>query len=251
MTEVSTRPHAGATTAGNNAKKEGPCHRPAPPMRRVDPILPEPINAFDFLDRIGEIGVHWWSLIEHVLEVQSSETGKKQPLPEWALNILKDQGRHSASNEDFRVQRDNLREVLRLEKGQATYCFEVWGDRTTRLSLRHDSIADAIPDLEYWRANGHPSAFIMKLYRRNNCSTAEGVAMLDTLLGEVLFAGVSLAHGEEDENIFQMMDETGRTVSLLASQLRGHPVIYRIRDKRNLDSLQAWLQEKTTKDDRS
>ena len=75
--------------------------------------------------------------------------------------------------------------------------------------------------------------------------------MLDTLLGEVLFAGVSLAHGEEDENLFQMMDETGRTVSLFASQLRGHPVIHRIRNKRNLESLQAWLQEKTAKDGQS
>lgn len=244
MTNDAT-PALAATSATSTQQSRSGAPRPA------TPALPDPIDAFDVLERIGEIGVHWWSLIDHVLEVQSSEAGKKQPLPEWALDILKDQGRHRISNEDFRVQRENLREILRLEKGRATYCFEVWGDRTTRLSLRHDSIADAMPDLDYWRANGHPAAFIMKLYRRNNCSTAEGVAMLDTLLGEVLFAGVSLAHGEEDENLFQMMDETGRTVSLFASQLRGHPVIHRIRNKRNLDSLQAWLQEKTAKDGQS
>ncbi|MNW03257.1 hypothetical protein D3C71_1991640 [compost metagenome] len=71
--------------------------------------------------------------------------------------------------------------------------------------------------------------------------------MLDTLLGAVWFAGVSLAQGDDDEHVFQMMDETGRTVSLIASQLRGHPVIERVRDKRNLESLKAWLQEKSTK----
>lgn len=243
MSEAIARPE----TAKNGTSKVAPTRRPTPPIRRADPALPEPIDAFDFLDRIGEIGVHWWSLIDHVLELQSSKTGKEQPVPEWALNILNDQGRHSSSNEDFRVQRDNLREILRLEQGKSTYCFEVWGDRTTRLSLRHDSVADAMPERDYWRANGHPAAFIMKLHRRDNTSTAEGVAMLDTLVGAVRFAGVTLAQGDDDEHVFQMMDETGRTVSLTASQLRGHPVIHRVHDKRNLESLQAWLQEKTAK----
>ncbi|MBK9199809.1 hypothetical protein [Candidatus Skiveiella danica] len=72
-----------------------------------------------------------------------------------------------------------------------------------------------MPDLDYWRANGHPAAFHHEVVPPQQLLDRGGVAMLDTLLGEVLFAGVSLAHGEEDENLFQMTDETGRTVSLL------------------------------------
>lgn len=234
MTNATAEAPVGATKAPT---------RPAngTPVRGVEPVPPEPISAFDFLDRIGEIGVHWWSLIDHVLDTQSSQTGKEQPLPDWALQILQDQGRHNTSYDEFQVQRDNLREVLRLSRGEPTYCYEVWGDHTTRLSLRHDSIADAMPARDHWRANGHPNAFIMKLHRRNNCSTAEGLAMLDTLLGAVKFAGVSLAQGEDDEHVFQMMDETGRTVSLKASELRGHPILARVSTQKNRESLAAWL----------
>lgn len=65
--------------------------------------------------------------------------------------------------------------------------------------------------------------------------------MLDTLLGAVKFAGVSLAQGEDDEHVFQMMDETGRTVSLKASELRGHPILARVSTQKNRESLAAWL----------
>lgn len=116
MSEAIARPK----TAKHSNSKGAPTRRPTPPIRRAKPALPEPIDAFDFLERVGEIGVHWWSLIDNVLEVQSSATGKEQPVPEWALNILKDQGRHSASNEDFRVQRDNLREAPHREAPERT-----------------------------------------------------------------------------------------------------------------------------------
>ncbi|WP_027996007.1 hypothetical protein [Simplicispira psychrophila] len=243
MTEVSTRPQVGATKAPAPLKTAIMNHCPIPPMRCVEPAEPEPLTAFDFLDRIGEIGVHWWSMIDHILEMQSSSSGKDQPVPEWALKILRDQGRHTATNDEFRIQRDNMREVLRLAEGKTTFSFEVWGDRTTRLSLRHESVADAMPEREYWRANGHPNAFIMKIHRHNNCSTASGVAMLDTLLGKVWFAGVSFAQGDSDEHTFQIQDETGRVVELTASELRGHKILERITHKKNRASLDAWLQD--------
>lgn len=130
------------------------------------------LTALDLLDQIGDTGTHWWSLIDRVLETQRSEKGLAQPMPEWALQILKDGGRHSATEEAYRHQRESLAEVIALENNQpATFAFEVWGDRTTRLSVGHESLAQAMPAQEHWRTNGHPNAHILKFRRRASAAS--------------------------------------------------------------------------------
>jgi hypothetical protein len=137
--------------------------------QRALPAEPEQFTALDFLDRIGEIGIHWWSLIDRVLETHHSGKGKAEPLPDWAMHILRDEGRHSGSEEQYRQQRESLAEVMALENNQpTTFAFEVWGDRTTRLSVGHESVSDALPARDYWRANGHPNAKILKFRRMSN-----------------------------------------------------------------------------------
>lgn len=236
---------APATIAGTTPAKGVPNTRPTPPRRLAAPAHPEAETASDFAIRLEEIGVHWWSLIHGIFEMRGTERWEAEPVPQWALDRLGDQGRHHDTHEEHRLKAEGLRELLRAADGlHPKYVFEVWGDRNTRLSLRHESIADAMPDLVRFKESGEwPKASIVKVHRMNTCSMASDPALLDTLVGQVWFAGVSLPLGDEDEHIFQIQDSTGRIVSLPASDLRGHVVIDRIINLRNKASLQAWLQE--------
>ncbi|WP_413905538.1 hypothetical protein [Candidatus Skiveiella danica] len=103
-----------------------PAHSSPAAVRPVPatPALPDPIDAFDVLERIGEIGVHWWSLIDHVLEVQSP-AGLAKNNPSGMGARYSERPRSASHIERGFPQRENLREILRLEKGRATYCFEV------------------------------------------------------------------------------------------------------------------------------
>ena len=136
MTKVSTHPQAGATTAAARPTKGLPNRRPNPPMRRVEPALPEPLTALDFAQRMQDIGLHWWALIDGLFEQLHTDKAKAAPVPEWALEWLKDQGRHDLTHEEMRSQGEALRDLLRLQEGRpARTVFEVWGDRATRLSI--------------------------------------------------------------------------------------------------------------------
>lgn len=232
-----------ATIAGTSPAKAAPNRRPTPPRRLA--AEPEPLTASDFAVRIEEIGVHWWSLIQGIFEMKGTAQWNAEPVPQWVLDTLSDQGRHRDTYEEHRVKAEGLRELLRAADGlPAKYIYEVWGDRNTRLSLRHESIGDAMPELQRFKDSGKwPNAAIIKMHRMNTGAMASDPALLDTLVGQVWYAGVSLPLGEHDEHVFQIQDATGRTVSLPASKLRGHPVIERITNLRNKASLLAWLQE--------
>ena len=170
---IAGAPMPATINAGTSPTKGLPNRRPTPPMRRVEQALPEPIEVFDVLYRVEELGTRWWSIIDCVLENHRARAGNAEPLPEWALRILTDQGRHSATEDEFRTQRTTLREMLRLQEGASpTFTYEVWGDRTTRLSTGHDCVADALPARDFWRTNGHPNASILKFRKVAHCCSA-------------------------------------------------------------------------------
>lgn len=239
---IAGAPMPATINAGTSPTKGSPNRRPTPPMRRVEPALPEPIDAFDVLERVGEIGVHWWSLIASVLETHQFHDKVHphpvEPLPQWAVERLKDQGRHSASEREFVQKRALLREWLHLAAGDGSqYRFEVWTSHSVRLAFRHESLQDAAAVLDQLKPQ-HPDAFITRVHV---LSAPQGrqddPALLDTMIGNVTHIG-TLMLGEEEE--FTVQDETGRQVTVLASLLREHTIYERL-DKRGKESLDFYL----------
>ena len=240
MTNDATLDATGATLAGTRPTKGSPSRRPTPPMRRVEPALPEPLTAQDFAERVRDIGLHWWALIDGVFEQMHTERAKAEPVPQWALDMLKDQGRHHATHEEMRHQSEALRELLRLQEGKpARTVYEVWGDRTTRLSMRHECIADAMPALEHLKAGKYPQAHIVRVSRQGGAWTSDP-ALLDTLVGRVRLAGSSVGLAHDDDGFFSIQDETGRLLLLTPEQVAGHPVLDRMpaSDRASMD---AWI----------
>lgn len=234
---------AGETHAGTKPTKGAPSRRPTPPMRRAEPALPEPIDAFDVLERIGEIGVHWWSLIDSTLETHRHHDKVHphpvDPLPQWAVDRLMDQGRHSASEREFFQSRDLLREWLHLAAGDGSqYRFEVWTSRGCRLAFRHESLMDAAVVLDQLKPT-HPEAFIARVHVLScpGYGRFDDPALLDTLIGEVCHIGTFF--GDEEEQL-TVQDETGRQVTVPASVLRKHSVCARL-DKRGKEYLDHYL----------
>lgn len=241
MTKVSTRPQVGATQAAARPTKGLPNRRPNPPMRRVAPALPEPLTALDFAQRMQDIGLHWWALIDGLFEQLHTDKAKAAPVPEWALEWLKDQGRHDLTHEEMRSQGEALRDLLRLQEGRpARTVFEVWGDRATRLSMRHDCIEDAVPALDHFKNSGkYPQAHIIRVSRHGGAYT-DDPALLDTLVGRVRLAGSSVGLANDDDGFFSIQDETGRQLMLTPEQVAGHPVLDRMpaSDRASMD---AWI----------
>lgn len=241
MTNDATQTAAGTTLAGTRPAKGMPARRPTPPMRRVAPALPEPLSAMDFAQRMQDIGLHWWALIDGLFEQMHTEKAKAAPVPQWALDWLKDQGRHSATHEEMRNQSEALRELLRLQAGQpAKSVFEVWGDRATRLSIGHECVADAMPALDSFKASGkYPQAAIVRVSRLGGAWSSDP-ALLDTLVGTVRLAGSSVGLTNEDDGFFSIQDETGRQLLLTPDQVANHPVLERMPagDRASMD---AWI----------
>lgn len=246
MTAIIARPATGATTAGTTPKKEGPGHHPAPPMRRADPALPEPLTALDFAERMHDIGMHWWALIDGLFEQLHTDKAKAAPVPQWTQDWLKDQGRHNATHEEMRNLRTVLSELLRLQDGHpAKTVYEVWGDRATRLSMRFECIADAVPSLDHFKASGkYPNANIVRVSRQGGAWTSDP-ALLDTLVGRVHLAGSSVGLAKDDDGFFSIQDETGRQLLLTPDQVAGHPALERMPadDRASMDAWIAHLAE--------
>lgn len=242
MTNDATQTAAGTTLAGTRPAKGMPARRPTPPMRRVEPAPPEPIDAFDVLERINEIGIHWWSLIDGVLETHQFHDKVHphpvEPLPKWAVERLKDQGRHSATEREFFQKRDLLCEWLHLAAGDGSqYRFEVWTSRGARLAFRHESLQEAAAVLDQIKLQ-HPDAFIARVHVLSAPhGHRDDPALLDTMIGGIAHIGTFML-GEEEE--FTVQDETGRQVTVLASLLREHAVYERL-DKRGKESLDFYL----------
>lgn len=204
--------------------------------RAVKPALPDPIDAQDVLERISEIGIHWWSLIDSVLEMhQFSRSNESPPLPAWALERLKDQGRHSASHDEFSKQGRLLEEWLHLAAGNGSQQrFEVWTSRNSRLAFRHESWEEAAAILDRLKPQ-HPDAFIARLHVLTALGGRDDdPALLDTLIGKTWHIGTFYT---DNEDSFTVQDETGRQVTVRASILRQHRAFDRLppRCKESLD----------------
>lgn len=239
-------PARAAITNSARPIESAPVHRPTMPMRRAEPALPEPLTALDFAERMHDIGMHWWALIDGLFEQMRTEQAKAEPVPQWALDMLKDQGRHNATHEEMSNLSIALGELLRLQDGRpAKTVYEVWGDHSTRLSMRHECIADAVPTLDHFKASGkYPQAYIVRVSRQGGAWTSDP-ALLDTLVGRVRLAGSSVGLANDDDGFFSIQDETGRQLLLTPDQVAGHPALERMSadDRASMDAWIAHLAE--------
>ena len=244
---IAGAPMPATIKAGTSPTKGTPNRRPTPPMRRIAPALPEPLSAMDFAQRMQDIGLHWWALIDGLFEQLHTDKAKAAPVPEWALEWLKDQGRHDLTHEEMRSQGEALRDLLRLQEGRpARTVFEVWGDRATRLSIGHECVADAMPTLDSFKASSkYPQAAIVRVSRLGGAWSSDP-ALLDTLVGTVRLAGSSVGLTNEDDGFFSIQDETGRQLLLTPDQIAGHPALERMSadDRASMDAWSAHLAER-------
>lgn len=246
MTSIIPRSPETAKQARANPK-QGRNPRPQPPMRCAAPApaLPEPIDAQDLRIRVHEIGIHCWSIIDSVL---SSHEHREHvhpqplaPLPQWAVDRLKDQGRHNSSEAEFSQADRLLKDWLHLAVGDGSqYRYEVWTNKGARLSIRHESLADAAEVLARFKPE-HPEAFIARVHVLSGPPFGQALNpdLLDTLIGRVDHIGTAFA---DDEDEYTVQDETGRQVSVKASTLRQHQVYDRL-TKRGKESLDHYLAE--------
>lgn len=234
------------TTEARANPKQGRNPRPQPPMRCAAPALPEPIDALDVLDRINDIGVHWWSIIDSILGAHKRALlgleGAPERLPEWAADRLADMGRHDYNYDEHTDKVRLLKDWLHMAAGDGSqYRYEVWTSRGARLSFRHESWADAAKVLDELKPR-HPEAFIARLHvMAAGHAYGRGLEpeMLETLIGRISHVGTFYGDDEEE---YTVQDETGRQVSVLATTLRQHPIYERL-DKRGKESLDHYLKE--------
>ena len=235
------------TKAPSPPSKSAQNPKPTPPRRGASPALPEPLTALDFAERMRDIGMHWWALIDGLLDQMHTERGKSEPIPGWALDQLRDQGRHDANHEEMRHLITALGDLLRLQEGlPARTVYEVWGDRATRLSMRHDCVEDAMPVLDYFKSSGkYQQANIIRVSRHGSAYT-DDPALLDTLVGRVRLAGSSVGLSNDDDGFFSIQDETGRQLMLTPDQVAGHQALDRMsaEDRASMDAWIAHLAER-------
>jgi hypothetical protein len=152
-----------------------------------------------------------------------------------------DQGRHSASENEFSEKRRLLKDWLHLADGSGhQYRYEVWTSRGSRLAFRHESWKEAASVLDTLKPK-HPDAFVARVHvlSGSGCGREDAPALLDTLIGETVYhIGTGMLREEED---YTVQDETGRQVTVPASVLRKHAVYTRL-DKRGKESLDFYLQ---------
>lgn len=235
MSEVIARPATGATNA--------PALPNAVPHSQHHDVQPEPIDAFDVLERIGDIGIHWWSIIDSVLEVHQFHDRvypePVEPLPAWAVERLKDQGRHSTAEKEFSNQRRLLKDWLHIGAGNGSqYRYEAWTSRGHRLAFKHLSLEDAATVVAKLKPQ-YPDAFVARVHVRDHLSMSDDPTLLDTMLGKIFHVGTFMPDSTEEE--YTVCDETGRNVTVPASVLRQHPIYERL-DKRGKESLDFYLE---------
>lgn len=235
MTKIISHPQAAANSVA--ASKNSPSFKPKPGLLTID--------AFDLLERIADIGYHWKSIIDSVLEAHHLHAHMQptpiEPLPQWALERLSDQGRNRSSEIEHQHKLDLLEDWLHLAAGNGSqYRFEVWTSSGTRLACRHQSLEEAAAILEQLKPL-HPEAFIARVHvlSGGDRGLANDPALLETLIGKVSYIGTHVGDGEEQ---YTVQDETGRQVTVAASVLAKHPVHARL-EKRCKDSLAFYLNE--------
>lgn len=193
-----------------------------------------PRTPRDLFDRTDKHVIHWLSLIESVLETHRFAAHivpePLEPLPQWAVDRLEDQGQLTASAEDYRLQRAMLREALRLASGEGSHTrYEIWdprpNSRFVRLEIRSESLQEARERLELLKGR-FPTAYIVQVGVRHTGGGASDPALLDTLVGKLWHAGTF--YPSDGDEVFEIQDETGRTVSVESQVLRQHPIFERL-----------------------
>ncbi|KEH08265.1 hypothetical protein GY14_20685 [Delftia tsuruhatensis] len=241
---------AGATYAGINPKT-GRNPRPTPPTRRATPALPDPVTAFDLLDRIEEIANHRDSLIQSTLETHlyhaKIHPKPLPPLPDWAVERLKDQGRAHAVDEEFRNKVRLLSDWLHLAAGDGSqYRYEVWTSRCSRLAFRHESWEEAAEVLNELKPQ-HPDAFVCRVHVMMATPPAEcEPALLDTMLGRIEHIGTWFNESDTGGDLIAVQDATGRQVMVAAEILHQHRVYERL-DKRGKDYVEWYMARQANK----
>ncbi|AOV02782.1 hypothetical protein [Delftia tsuruhatensis] len=249
MTNDATQRRAGETHAGINPNT-GRNPRPTPPTRRATPALPDPVTAFDLLERIQEIAIHRESLIDSTLEAHICRANihpePLQPLPDWAVERLKDQGRAHALDEEFRNKMRLLKDWLHLAAGDGSqYRYEVWTGRGERLSFRHESWAEAAAVLEKLKPM-HPGACVCQVHVTAARPPVDcKPELLNTLLGAISHIGTWFGEGGSGD-LIAVQDATGRQVMAPAETLRQHPVYERL-EKHGKDYVEWYMARQANK----
>lgn len=219
--------------------------------RRATPALPDPVTAFDLLDRIEEIANHRDSLIQSTLETHlyhaKIHPKPLPPLPDWAVERLKDQGRAHAVDEEFRNKVRLLEDWLHLAAGDGSqYRYEVWTSRCSRLAFRHESWEDAAKALDELKPK-HPDAFVCRVNVMMATPPAECVPeLLDTMLGSIEHIGTWFGESDSGGDLIAVQDATGRQTMVAVEILRQHPVYERL-DKRGKDYVEWYMARQANK----
>lgn len=183
-------------------------------------------TGHDFIKEANGIAVHWWSIIESVIEC-GKYAKDMEPLPEWAMKRLEDAGDFRPSYERHRQALENVHEVLRLAEGRGSaYRYEVWTQRGHRLEIQHESMEQAQAACEVAKQK-YPDAFVCRVHiNRPTCTGADIPGLIDTLIGRIWWAGTTFGENPGDDDTYHLQDETGRTASISASALRTHTSVY-------------------------
>jgi len=194
----------------------------------------DPVTTVELFKRLDEQARRWLSLIESTLETHRNAAHiypePREPLPQWAVDRLEDGGQLRASAEDYRLQRAMLREALDLASGEGSHTrYEIWdprpNSRFVRLEIRSESLQEARERLDLLKER-FPTAHIVQVDVRHTGGGASDPALLDTLVGKLWHAGTS--YPSEGNEVFEIQDDTGRTVSVEAQVLRTHAIFERL-----------------------
>jgi hypothetical protein len=194
-------------------------------------------ERFDLLDRVAR---YWEAAIESTLESHAfaaHTVPPRDPLPQWAVDRLNALGRYEGgfpkSGEIYRQHRAEVREAIGLATGAGSkYRYEIWvprGEgRVIRLERRCETLMEARERLAEVSAE-FPTAYVAQVHVRDTANARGGVELLDTMIGAIWHAGTSFP--QDGDEIFELQDSTGRTVSVPAPVLLEHPIYERLSDE--------------------
>lgn len=217
----------------DTAKAMKPQARPAAaaPARKALPVVEAPpmeITGIKALNQASDVAVHWWSIMEMIREGAAHGETRKGTVPQWVLDAIGDWPQQHLSHDLHRQLMERAGQCLRLAAdGESNLVFEIWTDRGQRLDGQYDFRAQADDALARWTEK-LPTAklSVTRVHRMQAVFGGHSdPALLDTLIGRVMWCGCVFATEDRAEEIHTVQDETGRCVYAPTSVLLAHPVI--------------------------
>jgi len=193
------------------------------------------VTGHQLLDQAEDISSHWWSTIDALFEQAKYWQGRDEPLPQWAIDWLERQASYKVRHESYdqhRVLLKMARQALSLAEGNGVnFTYEIWTKRSGhRVDMRHESLESANKVLAEAKGK-YPDAFVARVSIKEATGGNDDPALLDTLIGRLQWAGMSVGTGDEEDH-FTVIDATGRSVTVPASVLVEHTdVMSRLSDK--------------------